>query len=164
MGEGIFLILLNILVCYAHSVHVNVCICIYVCVGRGRGEYHRSASYSGDDYGGVSGVSGGGEGGRGGGYYYRGGGVGGVGEGGGNLAGVGTVGEVWNTEGRGMPIGHYIIYMEFNHYIIYIFKGRGSRALRDGNWRSPTTPDEDPGWGNQRQQPSSPGMKKICGM
>ena len=39
--------------------------------------------------------------------------------------------------------------------------GRGSsRALRDGNWRSPTTPDDEPapGWGNQRQPPPpSPG-------
>ena len=42
----------------------------------------------------------------------------------------------------------------------------GSRALRDGNWRSPTTPDDDPapGWSNQRQQqpPPSPGGSICC--
>ena len=36
----------------------------------------------------------------------------------------------------------------------------GLGALRDGNWRSPTTPDDDPapGWSNQRQPPPSPGV------
>ena len=65
-------------------------------LGRGRGEYHRSSSYSGDDYGGGGGVGSGvvGEGGRGGGYYYRGGGRG--------VAGGGGEIDVWNPEGRGI--------------------------------------------------------------
>ena len=70
-------------------------------LGRGRGEYHRSSSYSGDDYGGGGGGGVGsgvvGEGGRGGGYYYRGGG-----RGGGGVAGGGGEIDVWNPEGRGI--------------------------------------------------------------
>ena len=58
---------------------------------------------------------------------------------------------------------HSLTYVDdmcmLNHVTSCGFPGRGSRALRDGNWRSPTTPDDDPtpGWGNQRQQPPSPG-------
>ena len=129
----------------------------------GRGGYHRSASYS-DEHGGsgenrsggfpyygrgggAAGSSGVGGGGGGGDHWVPPDGGTGASRGGGGVGagtvGGGGVGGAYTPTG-GPPGG-----------------GSGSRASRDGNWRSPSTPQTDdpattPEWGSHWHPPPSP--------
>ena len=118
----------------------------------GRGGYHRSASYS-DEHGGEN---------RSGGfpYYGRGGGAAGNSGGGdhwapadgGTGAGRGAGGAGGGGGGAYTPTGPPV--------------GGGSRASRDGNWRSPTTPQTEDAattseWGSHWHPPPSPASTCI---
>ena len=120
----------------------------------GRGGYHRSASYS-DEHSGEN---------RSGGFPYYGRGGGAAGSGGGGGAGGGG-GDHWAPAdggtggGRGGGVG------TGGGGGAYTPTGPpgggGSRASRDGNWRSPSTPQTDdavtnPEWGSHWHPPPSP--------